>query len=248
MPEAASASFPILGNLPSPTGAEQTSSSVESGVGGLLSSLSSMNPSNPDSPLRSIASSLDEVGKRLNFDPEPLRKLQPDALYVMRNAIPSDTLEFVNSIETAYREAQEFLQNSALAREIKPGATLQDVALAAVKDVLRAFDERQLQLHQNLIDPAMLADFQAALAAYEQFRTDFNAHRADFLPFITRQLFGVAPDFADVPANSFFIGKSAVEHRNAFDSTVADLQIIFDQINAVDFEWFKPRFRVRFFH
>jgi phage-related protein len=158
-----------------------------------------MNPSNPDSPLRSIASSLDEVGKRLNFDPEPLRKLQPDALLVMRNAIPSDTLEFVHSIEKAYREAQEFLQNSALAREIKPGATLQDVALAAVKDVLRVFDEQQLQLHQNLIDPEMLADFQAALAAYEQFRTDFNAHRADFLPFITRQLFGVAPDLLREP-------------------------------------------------
>src|SRR5215216_4340578 len=153
MPEG---STPILSALPSTSGAEQTSASVESSVGGLLGALGSLGPGNPQSPLAAVASSLAQVSAKLNFNPEPLQKLYPDALYVMKNALPADSLEYVRSIEEAYRGAQDFLKNSALAREIKPGATLQDVELAAVKDALRLFDERQLLLHQNLIDARTL--------------------------------------------------------------------------------------------
>lgn len=189
----------VLSELPSTSGAEQTSASVESGLGGLLGSLGSLGPDNPKSPLFAVTSSLGQVSAKLNFNPEPLKKLYPDALYVMKNALPADSLEYVASIEEAYRTAQDFLQNSALAREIKPGATLQDVALAAIKDALRLFDERQLQLHQNLIDPQTLKDFTDTLAAFARFRDDFPAHAAEFLPFITRQLFGLDPNILKDP-------------------------------------------------
>jgi ElaB/YqjD/DUF883 family membrane-anchored ribosome-binding protein len=213
MPEAASPPNHLLNNLPNTTGVQQTSASVESGIGGLISSFNSMSPGNPQSPLSTIASSLGEVGKRVNFDPKPLQKLYPDALYVMQNALPADTLDYIRSIESAYEAAQDFLKNSALVREIKPGSTLQDVALAAVKDVLRAFDERQLALQANLIDPQLLDEFKSALTLYEQFSTDFAAHRADLLPFLSKHLFGVEPD----------VLKHPLDHLNASLSVLAPL-------------------------
>ncbi len=189
----------FLSKLPSTSGAEQTSASAESGVGGLLSSLGSLAPDNPKSPLFAVASSLGQVSAKLNFNPEPLQKLYPDALYVMKNALPADSLAYVASIEDAYKAAQDFLKNSALARELRPGASLQDVALAAIKDALRLFDERQLQLQQNLIDADALKEFTDALAAFARFRDDFPAHAAEFLPFITRNLFGLSPDILKDP-------------------------------------------------
>jgi|GEM_PF-1456222 len=192
-------STPVLSALPSTSGAQQTSASAESGLGGLVGGLSSLSPTNPDSPLASVAGSLGQLSAKLNFNPEPLRKLYPDALYVMRNALPADSLERVRSIEEAYRQAQDFLKDSALAREIKPGATLQDVALAAVKDALRLFDERQLLLHQNLIDAETVAEFRAALAAFARFRDEYEANAADFLPFVSKHLFGLGPELLKEP-------------------------------------------------
>lgn len=184
----------ILSRLPSTSGAEQTSASVESGLGGLLGALGSLSPTDPKSPLAAVASSLGEVSAKLNFNPEPLQKLYPDALYVMKNALPADSLEYVRSIEEAYRAAQDFLKDSALVREIKPGATLQDVALAAIKDALRLFDEQQIRLQQNLIDARTLKEFADTLAAFARYRDDFPAHADEFLPFISRHLFGLGPD------------------------------------------------------
>lgn len=189
----------FLSKLPSTSGAEQTSTSAESSVGGLLGKLGSLAPDKPGSPLAAVADTLGQVSAKLNFNPEPLKKLYPDALYVMKNALPADTLEYVASIEDAYEAAQDFLKNSALARELKPGATLQDVALAAVQDALRLFDERQLQLQQNLIDADTLKEFTDALAAFARFRDDFPAHAAEFLPFITKNLFGLDPDILKDP-------------------------------------------------
>jgi len=198
MPEAAT-STPVLSELPSTSGAQQTSASVESGVGGLVGGLSSLSPTSPDSPLASVVSSLGQLSEKLNFNPEPLQKLYPDALYVMRNALPADSIERVREIEEAYRQAQDFLKDSALAREIKPGATLQDVALAAVKDALRLFDERQLLLHQNVIDAETVEDVRAALAAFARFRDDYEANASDFLPFISKHLFGLGPELLKEP-------------------------------------------------
>jgi hypothetical protein len=201
----------IIKELPSTSGAEQTSASVESGLGGLLGSLGSFAPDNPKSPLFAVASSLGEVSTKLNFNPEPLKKLYPDALYVMKNALPADSLEYVASIEEAYRTAQEFLQGSALAREIKDGASLQDVALAAIKDALRLFDERQIQLHQNLVDPKTLKDFTDTIAAFARFRDDFPAHADEFLPFITRQLFGLDPNILKDPLAYLAVSLSVLD-------------------------------------
>lgn len=189
----------ILNRLPSLTGILQTGASAESGLGGLLASLSATGPDQSGSPLSAVTTALQGVNSRLSFDTSGLATLFPEALTTMRNALPADSLEFVRSIGSAYDEARSFLQDGALAREIGAGSSLQETALAVIADLLRDFEHRQRELTGKLIDPAVLETITGAINSFNQFRTGFAAHRADFLPFMSRHLLGVAPDLLRQP-------------------------------------------------
>ncbi|HKP87321.1 MAG TPA: hypothetical protein VJZ26_14550 [Blastocatellia bacterium] len=189
----------VLNQLPNVEGVLQISASAESGVGDLISGVSPAAPDKPGSPLGAIATALRGVDSHLSIDMSGLVTGFPSALETMRNALPADSLAFVHSISSAYDEARGFLQNSALVKEIKPGSSLQETALAVIGGLLRDFEKRQTELAGKLIDPAALQTITSALKSLDQFRGDFAAHSADFLPFLSEHLIGVAPDFLKRP-------------------------------------------------
>lgn len=203
----------IINRLPNLTAVLQTSASVESGVGGLLATLTVTGP-DANSPLNSVFAALQGVNDRLSFDTSGLATRFPAALETMRNALPADSIAFVRSITSAYDDARGFLENSPLARQVRPGGSLHEAGLAVIEGALRSFDEKQRELTGKLIDPATLQTITSALNSFNQFRTDFAAHRDDFLPFLTQNLLGVAPNVFSAPLN----------HLNSIRAVLAPLQ------------------------
>ena len=203
----------VINRLPNLTAVLQTSASVESGVGGLLASLTGAGP-DANSPLSSVFTALEGVNQRLSFDASGLTTRFPAALETMRNALPADSIAFIRSISSAYDEARNFLETSPLARHVRPGGSLREAGMEVVNDALRIFDEKQRELMGRLIDPETLQTITSALNSFNQFRTDFAAHRNDFLPFLTRNLLGVAPDVFNAP----------LAHLNSIRAALAPLQ------------------------
>jgi hypothetical protein len=204
----------ILSRFPNLTALTQTSASVESSINGVVAALRAIDPSRPDSLLGPVAAALQGVNGRLSFDLSGLTRRFPEALTVMRDAAAPGSLDFVRSIDDAYTEARSFLENSALAQAVGEGRSLQEVALAILADLLSAFEDRQLDLAHNLIDATALQTITSAFQAIVQFRTDFEAHRAEFPAFLSQQLLGVAPDLLRAP----------LEHLAAAQSVLAPLQ------------------------
>ena len=123
----------------------------------------------------------------------------PQALTTVQNALPASSIDFIHGIQTAYSDAQNFLQNSEVAKLVGHSPSLQEAALAAIADLLQAFQSRQTELTNNLIDPAILQSVRDAFTAIEQFRGDFATHQADFLPFLAKNLLGVNHDLLQGP-------------------------------------------------
>lgn len=203
----------IINRLPNLTAVLQTSASVESGLGGLSASLTVAGP-DANSPLSSVFAALEGVKERLSLDVGGLTTRFPAALETMRNALPADSIEFVRSISSAYDDARNFLETSPPARHVRPGGSLHEAGMEVVNDALRIFDEKQRELMGKLIDPATLQTVTSALESFNRFRTDFAAHRDDFLPFLTQNLLGVAPDVFSAP----------LAHLNSLRAVFAPLQ------------------------
>jgi uncharacterized protein (DUF2267 family) len=188
----------ILDRLPDLTGLVQTSGSVESGLGALIS-IAGASAGQTDSPVAAVLGAIQGVSAKLSVDVSGLTTRFPAALTVMQNALAPDSIAFVRSIETGYKQAQGFLGDSPLARAIGEGHTLQDAALGFIGETLRTFEQKHTDLAQRVIDPGALQAVTSALSALGGFRTDFNAHRAEFLPFLGKNLLGVAPDLFAAP-------------------------------------------------
>lgn len=172
----------------------------EGQVTALLSNIQSLVSGDAGSPVGGAFTAIAGLESRLNIDVGGLSKQLPNTLAALQNALPANTLETVTSLGESYGTARDFLQNSELVKAVAAsGASLQDVALAVIADVLALFDGRLSELTANLVDPDVLQALQAALSSLEQFETNFPAHEAEFLPFVTHYLMGVAPDLLDAP-------------------------------------------------
>jgi hypothetical protein len=130
----------------------------------------------------------------VDVDVSGLTTRLPGALDVLRDALPASALEYVEAIEAAYAAAQDFLAGSPLVTEIAEGSSLQDTALAVIDDALNRFESGLTELAGTLVDPDTVALVEGAFADIERFRTDYAGNAADFLPFLARNLLGVAPD------------------------------------------------------
>lgn len=189
----------ILSRLPDLRGVTQIGASIQSGAGGLASAFGAISQEQPGSPLASVSGALGGLNVKLSVDVSGLTGRFPAALDTMRAAVAPASVDFVKSIETAYKDAGAFLDNSALARELAGGKSLQEVALRVIEGILGEFDQRLEVLAKNLIDPKALKTVTGAFEQLSRFQADFNAHRADFLPFLSRNLLGVAPDVLRAP-------------------------------------------------
>jgi hypothetical protein len=185
--------FPDLSSLLQMQG---TISLQANGVGNLLGALGG---DSATSPLAALVTTLHDLDTKLDVDLSGLSTRLPQTLDVIQNALPPDTLAYVQSIDRAYHAAQDFLQNSALVKAVPDGSDLQTIALAAVEQILDLFNSHLDTLTGQLIDLNSLTHIQDVFASVEQFRTDFSAHRDQFLPFMTENLIGVAPDLLEGP-------------------------------------------------
>lgn len=176
----------------------------------LQGAFSTLSPDDPDSPLARITGAIGDLDATLDIDLSGLAEQLPAAIETVRNALPADSLTYIESIETAYETASNFLSGGPLSQAATSGESLQAVALAVVEEAMQLFGSRLDDLTENLVDPQLLQQVRDALSAVEAFRTDFPAHSDEFLPFIARNLLGVAPDLLEEPLGQLEASFSAV--------------------------------------
>lgn len=206
----------IATRLPNLIGVTQTSSSIESGVSGVASL--NLFAGGAGSPLAPITDLLSGVSSRLNIDVSGLTDRFPQALDTVRNAVGAGTMDYVGSLNVQFDDTVQFIGDTPLARAARTGS-LNDGVLAAITAFLDSFQQSHRDLTRRLIDPDTLGRITELLDAIQRFRTDFAANRGEFLPFISHNLLGVAPDFLDVPMAHV---RSARNVLSALDSASLD--------------------------
>jgi hypothetical protein len=180
-------------SLPTLEGATTASGNVGNGLTGFLNVIGSLG-SGPSSPLNGVTSAMGGLETHLRIDVSGISERLPQALTTIRNALPEDTLRYVEEIEQAYRELMQFLQNSEVVKQIQAGSSLEQTALALVEDLFSLFQGRLGDLAANLIGAEELTRVREALQLIEDLRTNYSAHSGDLLAFLSRNLLGVAPD------------------------------------------------------
>ena len=204
----------ILQRFPDITGLLSRRSEAESGIGTLLETFGSFGADSPDSPFGAVSNVLTQLGNRLDIDISGLSEKLPAAITTIQNMIPPSALEYVESIESAYRSAQDFLTDSAIAKAVTEGKSLPEVALAVIDEALSLFESRVGDLTGNLIKAETLEDVKAVFAALEGLKGDFPSHSEEFLPFVTKNLLGLSPDLLKAP----------LEHLNSFHGVLVPIE------------------------
>ena len=189
----------ILQQLPDIALLQSTGADASSDLTTLLDTLQGLASGDERSPLSTITRSMADLDDLLSIDVGGLTEQLPTTLRIIEQAIPPDTMAYVNSISEAYATATDFLENSAVVEQVKAGGDLQSVALAVVEDALDQFETRLDDLVQQLVPADQLNQATAMFTALEQFREDFPAHEAELLPFLSQTLVGLAPDWLDAP-------------------------------------------------
>lgn len=210
--------FPDLSSL------QQTGLGLRSGIGDLIDQVAGLAEQRPGSPLSSVTGIIADLNAKVSVDTDPVGREFPAALTVIRNAIPGGAVDFVRSIESAYGDVRGTLADSHLVRAIGEDGSLEAVALAAVQDSLDAFDTHREDLLNNLVDADTLITVTDAFSALEGFESDFAANRASFLPFLSRNLIGIAPDLLAQPRAHVddFLSRLAPLTREGLNAAVKD--------------------------
>lgn len=182
-------------NLPTLEGTQAVGGAAQGGLSGFLDLLGSLGSDSGSSPISGVFSAMGGLEGRLDIDMSGLGERLPQAMTTIRNALPADSLRYVEEIEGAYRTLMDFLQNSELAKQVRQGSNLEATALAVVEDLLSLFRTRLGELAANLVGAEDLNRVREALQLLHDLREDFSAHSGELLPFLSRNLLGVPPDF-----------------------------------------------------
>jgi hypothetical protein len=191
--------MPILERLPTPSATANSSFRLQADLGAFLNALNTLQAGSNNSPLASVFNIFGELNTRLDIDTQPLTGGLTSAVQAIQNALPANTLSYVESIEDAYSSVASSLSDSEIARQVSEGETLNEVAQAVIAEALSLFDARIADLADHLIDTERLQELRLALGAIQNFEQDFAAHQGNFLPFLANHLIGVAPDLLDAP-------------------------------------------------
>ena len=184
-------------SLPDLHGATNASQNAQSGLSGFLSVAGSLASGSPDSPLRGITQALGGLDGVLQIDVSGLSQRLPQALTTIQNALPSDALRFVEQIEDSYQQVSGFLSNSELVKQIHPGSSLEQTALALVDDVLSLFQTRLGTLGSSVFDAQTLDKVKTALATIEDLASKQTVPADELLEFLSQNLLGVASTLLD---------------------------------------------------
>jgi len=182
-------------SLPDLHGASDASHNAQTGLSGFLSVAGSLASGSGDSPLNGLSSALGGLDGVLHIDVSGLSQRLPQALTTIENALPADSLRFVEEIKDAYQQVSDFLNNSDLVKQIHPGSSLEQVALALVDDVLNLFQTKLGSLGGSLFDAGTLDRVKTALTTIEQLASGSSIPADELLEFLSQNLLGVASDF-----------------------------------------------------
>ena len=180
--------------LPDASGVAQIGASVRSGIGTLTEALEALSSGAERSPFAALTGRLGDLKLAVSVDTGKLTTELPDTLSTLSAALPPSALDYARSIEADFDEARRLLADSAVARAVADGQSLQEVALAAVQDALAEFDSRRAELLQGLLPEGELEEVKDLLTALDQLASDYAAHRAELLPFLSRYLVGQSPE------------------------------------------------------
>jgi hypothetical protein len=182
-------------SLPNLSAATNASLNAQSGLSGFLSIAGSLASGSEDSPLHGITSALGGLDGVLHIDVSGLSERLPQALTTIENALPADALRFVEEIQDAYKQVSGFLSNSELVKQIHPGSSLEQTALALVDDVLGLFQTRLGNVGSSLFDADTLTRVTTALTTIEELASGSSVPADQLLEFLSQNLLGVASDF-----------------------------------------------------
>ena len=191
--------MPTLDRIPDISITANASANVQSKLGGLLDVLDALETQGSGSPLATIINTFNDLHTRLDIDTSPLTNGLTTLVQGLHNALPHNTLAFVESIEAEYEKVTKLLAENDIARQVTDGRTLNDVAQAVIQEALAGFEQHIGNLTDGLLDHETLEQWRTALATIQQFEDDFASHQANLLPFLTRHLLGLAPDVLDAP-------------------------------------------------
>lgn len=161
----------------------------------VLGVLQSLDGQGDDSPMLQLFTGFGDVEVMLDIDLSGLTSDLPQSLDVMQNALSPATLEYVESLQTAYSTATDFLNNNALVQQLGESDSVQDVALTLLESTLTIFEQRLDDLSGGLIDDDLLQQLQDTYTALQTLQG--NPDVAQLLPFITENLLGLSPDVLD---------------------------------------------------
>lgn len=217
----------LLSSIPDVSGLVNAGDGLEGNIQTLLNTFASLESDEGDSPLAGVITAFTDLDDVLDIDVGPLAEQLPNSLQSLRNALPANTLNYVESIDDTFNSVIGLLQQTGLTQQIPDGSSLQDTALAVITDALALFDTRIAELTGNLIDTEALDALQAVFVALQQFSDDFPAHQADFLPFLTNNLMGLAPDLLDAPLAHFetAVAVLAPLQETALAATIAPVEL-----------------------
>lgn len=181
-------------SLPNLQRASNAAVNVQSGLSDFLGVAGALADGGEGSPLNAISQALGGLDQALEIDLSGLSERLPAALSSIEDALPADALRFVEEIKEHYQEVVGFLGESELLRQIRPGATLEDTALALIDDLLGLLGSRLDALGASLLDGETLARVRTALTTIENLASGTPVSADDLLDFLGQNLLGVAPD------------------------------------------------------
>src|SRR5512143_1888758 len=129
----------VLQQLPDLSALTGLASGAGGAIGTFSSRLGALDAGQPGSPLSAVSDVLGGLSAKLDIDVSGVAVRLPQALATARNALPPGALEYVRSLGAAYSTAQDLVASGAIARAVPQGKSLQEVALAAVDEVLIGF-------------------------------------------------------------------------------------------------------------
>jgi len=191
----ATASLPDLGP------ALDAASNAQTGLSGFLQVAGALAGGGAASPLNAVTQALGGLQGALDIDVSGLAQRLPLAISTIHNALPADSLQFIDDLQGAYQALNDFLANNALVRQIQPGNSLEQTALALVDQVLAQFSTRLASLGSSLIDADTLAQVSAALATLEQLAAGQPPAAGALVEFLAQQLIGIKHDLLDDARN-----------------------------------------------
>jgi len=184
-------------SLPDLHAATNASQNAQSGLNGFLTATTSLASGSADSPLHGLTQALGGLDGVLEIDVSGISQRLPHAITTIQNALPADALRFVEDLEKSYQQVNEFLLNNDLVRQIRPGSSLEQTALALIDDVLGLFQTRLADFGSSVFDPQTLDRVKSALATIEDLATRPNIPADQLLEFLSQNLIGVASNLLD---------------------------------------------------